>query len=359
MLEFTLSGNAWFDSVPQPVLLAKHKRIEYFNPAAKALFAAVDIPLGEGLALPTGFPTESDSVAQITLADQTWIIQSCPLEDKVLYQLQPLREEDGMSLPRLNQLATEFRALLSPLSAAIETLEQSMVETEQLRTASWVSALNQQHYKLLRFVQHLDFYSQSTEDLMLFYPLRELDFGAVCQELDHTLSYMAELMGHHFSYKGSEHLFILGNATLLERLVYNLVSNALRAGGDISMTLKVSHHQAVLRLSDTAGGIDPAKMSALFTPNVTHPLDLNTFYQEGFGLGIPICQRIADLHGGQLFFTRSKKGTSVTLSLPLPPEGCQLTLRSDDLFTSPGYNDVLVELSDVLPSSCYTLDALT
>ena len=74
---------------------------------------------------------------------------------------------------------------------------------------------------------------------------------------------------------------------------------------------------------------------------------------RGLGLGLPICQRIAQGHGGMIVAQSEEgKGSLFTVSLPAVKAGrVQLKDRGSDY--AGGFNRTLVEMSDALSSEAF------
>jgi PAS domain S-box-containing protein len=100
----------------------------------------------------------------------------------------------------------------------------------------------------------------------------------------------------------------------MKQVILNLVANAFEAmpeGGTLTIISKASTGLVELSFGDTGAGIAKEKMGKLWTPFVTTK-------PKGMGLGLPICKRIVEAHGGNIVVeTGSGKGTTFTLSLPL------------------------------------------
>ena len=85
----------------------------------------------------------------------------------------------------------------------------------------------------------------------------------------------------------------------------------------ITLSLIEYNHEAELKISDSGIGIPESHLENIF----------KRFYQvdparsgdeHGAGLGLHICKRIVDLHGGSISATKNKtKGTTFTIRLPL------------------------------------------
>lgn len=112
-----------------------------------------------------------------------------------------------------------------------------------------------------------------------------------------------------------------GNVNAVQQVIVNLLKNAKDAvdekgGGRLS--LKVSHDEAAgelrIRVEDEGAGISPEAMSRLFTPFFTTKDD-----GVGTGLGLPICRKIVEEHGGRIEVESPlgpQGGTAFTVSFP-------------------------------------------
>jgi PAS domain S-box-containing protein len=107
----------------------------------------------------------------------------------------------------------------------------------------------------------------------------------------------------------------------LEQVLLNLVLNALRAmpgGGWVEVSGQRIQHAngsaASICVTDTGPGIDPEHAAKIFQPGFSTRLD-------GPGLGLAVCRKIAEQHGGSLdAANRPGAGACFTLTFPLPGE---------------------------------------
>lgn len=101
----------------------------------------------------------------------------------------------------------------------------------------------------------------------------------------------------------------------IQRMVLNLVMNAIEAlapGGAIEVQTRSDNGQAVITVTDDGPGIAPADQEKIFRPFYT------TKGQHGTGLGLSLCRRIAELHGGQIrVHSRPGEGSRFEVRLPL------------------------------------------
>ena len=100
----------------------------------------------------------------------------------------------------------------------------------------------------------------------------------------------------------------------LSRLFYNLLNNAadeMKDGGKITLRFKKSHGELQVEVQDNGKGIAPEIAESLFKPFATFGKP------NGTGLGLTICRRIAEDHGGRIWVT-SQPGKGATFSFTLP-----------------------------------------
>ena len=114
-----------------------------------------------------------------------------------------------------------------------------------------------------------------------------------------------------------EPLHVEGDAFGLGRVWRNLLQNAVEAtppGGRIRVHAARVGTQAVVRISDTGRGIEPARLPRLFDEFVTSK-------HRGLGLGLAICRRVIDQLGGEIRVTsEAGEGTTFEVALPIAPD---------------------------------------
>jgi signal transduction histidine kinase len=109
-----------------------------------------------------------------------------------------------------------------------------------------------------------------------------------------------------------------GDSALLERMLANLVENAIRhnrPGGELFLTTSTSQGMAEVLVSNGGAVIDPAQVGSL-----TEPFRRLNRGSGGFGLGLSIVRSVTEVHGGILELTaRREGGLQVRVRLPAAP----------------------------------------
>jgi signal transduction histidine kinase len=104
------------------------------------------------------------------------------------------------------------------------------------------------------------------------------------------------------------------DAELMERVFYNLLANAAQAtapGGAVTVKTRPVDGNAEISVIDRGSGIDPKLIDTIFNPFFTTKPD-------GVGLGLAICSKIVDQHGGKIAVeSQPGKGSVFRVYLPL------------------------------------------
>ena len=112
-------------------------------------------------------------------------------------------------------------------------------------------------------------------------------------------------------------LNIYCDSYLIERAAQNLIINALKyARSEVAVSISISQSLARLIVEDDGPGIKPEDYQQVFDSFVRLE---SASAKKGFGLGLAIVRRIAQLHGGGIEVSRSKLGGArFVLSIPQP-----------------------------------------
>ena len=104
------------------------------------------------------------------------------------------------------------------------------------------------------------------------------------------------------------------DAELMERVFYNLLANAAQAtapGGAVTVKTRPVADSAEISVIDRGEGIEPKIIDTIFNPFLTTK-------PEGVGLGLAICSKIVDQHGGKIAVESERgKGSVFRVYLPL------------------------------------------
>ncbi|MBX7491960.1 two-component sensor histidine kinase [Qipengyuania sp. 1NDW9] len=105
--------------------------------------------------------------------------------------------------------------------------------------------------------------------------------------------------------------------TWLKRGLRNLVSNALRYGGDANVSIAREGDEAILRVEDNGPGIPEDRIAEMLEPFTRGEASRNRA-TGGAGLGLTLARAVAEQHGGTLTLSnRPEGGLRAEFRLPL------------------------------------------
>ena len=115
---------------------------------------------------------------------------------------------------------------------------------------------------------------------------------------------------------------VRSDPNLLAEIISNLVSNAIRytEKGEVRMTCVVRDGQCYLEVADTGVGIEADQLEEIFRE--FHQCKSPGSSKEGFGLGLAIVRRLADLLDHRINVESSPgKGSKFSVSVPIVTDG--------------------------------------
>jgi PAS domain S-box-containing protein len=113
----------------------------------------------------------------------------------------------------------------------------------------------------------------------------------------------------------------------LERILYNLLENAVKyspSGGEVRISAKPEAGYLVIGVSDQGIGISPANQAKLFAP--FQRLEKQPVGVRGVGLGLMVCRRLVEAHGGRIWVeSKPGHGSSFFFTMPLQAPSAEKT----------------------------------
>jgi PAS domain S-box-containing protein len=126
--------------------------------------------------------------------------------------------------------------------------------------------------------------------------------------------------GHRFVTSIPEKLpSINGDPLRIERILYNLLDNAVKyspSGSQIKILVNVELDRLVIGVSDRGKGLSSSEQARIFGP-FQRLENSRPDQARGAGLGLMVCRRLVEAHGGEVWVeSRKGKGSTFFFSLP-------------------------------------------
>jgi signal transduction histidine kinase len=208
--------------------------------------------------------------------------------------------------------------LNTPLTALKTNLEMAVAESDVAQRQEFLVRALEQNQRLEKLTSNLLDLSriEASDGASTFEPL---DLRQSVAQTGERFASRADQADRNFSLSLPDNeVMILGNAAQLERVIGNLLENALKftpTGGNISLALEKSETTAILAITDTGIGIPPEDLPHLFE---RFHRGRNSSPYPGNGLGLAIVKASVSAHRGNIQVeSQVGQGTSMKIQLPL------------------------------------------
>lgn len=335
-----------FDHFPEPVFYLRSGRIQYSNPAALSL----EPEWTAGVEIPGALSPEPDREG----------VFSCSLGGRE-FQAAVTRAEDGLLLVlrrsvavpaggALTALPIQLRELMNNIQAAAQMLAPVVEESGEESARLHLAMLHQSFYRLLRLTRHLELAERAGREDFAGTEKQAIDLAEFCRAAVYGASKLAEQAGVTLREDIPGGMMpCVGDRELLEIMLLELISNALKAagrGGEAGVHLAFNGSRALITVWDNGPGMSQAELTAMMDGASPDSLPKPG---TGLRLGLPIARYAAAAHGGAILLeSREGRGLRVTASLPLQKPG-KGKLHTPIPAAEEGFPLSLTLLSDALP----------
>ncbi|MBT0663038.1 histidine kinase [Geobacter pelophilus] len=203
-------------------------------------------------------------------------------------------------------LAHEIRNPLSGIKGYAQVIEK---KPQDERNSGFAHRIVSETLRLETLVSDLLSYAKSDRESML-----TLNLSAVVSHVVALLQPEAEQLNIKFICEFTENILIYSNQDRLSQVLLNVVKNAIQSiseSGSIKITSSVDGKYALVKVSDTGQGISMEDLPRIFEP-------FYTTKARGTGLGLALCKKIVEEHGGKITVQSSVgEGTTVSISIPI------------------------------------------
>jgi two-component system, OmpR family, sensor kinase len=232
-------------------------------------------------------------------------------------QMEKIARSDALRRDLIAGVSHDLRTPLASLRGYIETLQIKEDALSPSERREYLQVVSSQSERLHRLVEEL-FELAKLQDLELRINLEPFSPSELVQDIVQKFSLAAKDKGLelHATFMPNAPL-MMGDISLIERLLDNLLENAIRhtAKGRIEVSVSADAAAITLEVTDTGIGISDDVLPHIF----------ERFYVDktrgpssgGTGLGLAIVKRIAELHGGQVSaYSQLAVGTTFHVRLP-------------------------------------------
>ncbi len=244
------------------------------------------------------------------------------MANRIMEQLTELRQTDALRRELVANVSHDLRTPLASLQGYLETLMLKNAEFSEEEKRNYLEIAMKHAVHLSELIGDL-FELAKLEANEIKPHLEPFALQELVQDVFHKFELKAQQHGVKFEQQLEEEPpFVYGDIGLIERVLDNLLDNAIRhtpRDGCITVVITPHNDKVLLEIADTGDGISPLDMPHIFdrfyAPTKTGYTDT-----KGTGLGLAIARHIIELHGGSIHASsKLNQGTVFSFDLPQPP----------------------------------------
>jgi PAS domain S-box-containing protein len=241
-------------------------------------------------------------------------------EEKIINYSEELKEinasKDKFFSIIAHDLKSPFHGLLG-LTRMIAEEYDTMTETE---VKSYLEVIKESTESTYKLIENLLEWSRFESGKMKYNPALQNMFMIV-EDTKILLNQVARMKNISLRNKLGHQSFIWGDDNMLQSLMQNLISNAIKftpKDGSIEVWENRFDNYIEYTISDTGVGIKEEDIQKLFRIDVNFSTR-GTQQEKGTGLGLVLCKEIVNIHGGKISVTsKVGEGTHIIFTLNKP-----------------------------------------
>jgi len=243
-------------------------------------------------------------------------------DEEILQVNRQLEQSSRFKSEFLANMSHELRTPLNAILGFSEILLDSTMELTAGERTEFMRNIQSSGQHLLSLINDvLDLAKIEAGKMELH--LEDMPVNDALQEVTGILEPMARQQGVQLVTTGADRVgSVRADRSKFKQVLYNLLSNAVKftpPPGRVSVVIRDADDQLVVSVSDTGVGIKAEDLPRLFRDFQQLDGSYTRRYQ-GTGLGLALCRRFVELHGGRIWAeSEFGKGSTFTFTLPLQP----------------------------------------
>lgn len=240
------------------------------------------------------------------------------MAERIIEQIDTLKKQDQLRRELVANVSHDLRTPLATLRGYLETLHIKGDKLNETERQDYLSTALRHSERLSRLIDDLfELAKLDADEIKLHY--EKVALADLTQDVIQKFELQAIKQGITLKLDTDNHSpFIHADIALIERVLENLISNALHhteKGGSVNVILTKDEESIELQVKDTGHGIAAKELPYIF----------GRFYQAdnnrsggGAGLGLAISQKIIKLHESIITVSSTvDKGTVFSFKLPI------------------------------------------
>jgi signal transduction histidine kinase len=247
------------------------------------------------------------------------------MEDKIAQATRELSDANR-ELQQLDELKTDFIAdmsheLRSPVTAIKGGLDYLKRTIHEEGNKTYLALIDNNLLRLTHLVSDMLDLTR-IEAGKVNWHFEENDLSVLIREVIEILSFKAGEKSIALCYPGSTPVWVEMDLERIEQVLVNLIENAIKfssPGTRVEIDTRVESSWVKVTVKDFGIGIAEKDLETIFQKFHTLPSGGGNGQTKGTGLGLTICRKIVEAHGGRIW-AQSTAGRGSTFCFLLPPK---------------------------------------
>ncbi|MEO7213854.1 MAG: two-component regulator propeller domain-containing protein [Mucilaginibacter sp.] len=255
-----------------------------------------------------------------------------------------MHEVDMMKVKFVTNLGHEFR---TPISLIMAPTDKLLAQQNDHQTAKQLAVIKRNSRRLLNLVdQMLDFRKLEEQELKLC--LSDGEITSFIKDVVDSFQDLSESKNIQLSYEGLSHpLFVKFDGDKIERMLFNLLSNAFKftpPRGKVNVEVLQAATEGsepvvslMIKVTDSGIGIEKENVNLIFK-RFFQVGDLSGGLNQGSGIGLSIAKEFVEMHHGTIAVD-SKPGSGSIFTVTLNLKTFEHQLSTEEVIPTVGEFD--------------------
>lgn len=290
---------------------------------ANKLFALVVITYDES----KNYFSKKDSYLNEILSKIGYIVKQIENNSEIKYitekkkELEDVIKLEAMKVEFLSNMSHEFRTPINIILAITQLLNMHNKSLSDEKYKEYLNVLKQNSYRLLRLINNImDITKVNSDSDQL--NLVNCNIVSVLEEIVmSTVLYASEKKRNIIFDTDNEEIILACDEDKIERIMLNLISNAIKFSEcdtdiEIKINTKLDLNRVYISIKNYGSNIEFKDREKIFERFYRVDNSLNR-KNEGCGIGLFLCRKFIEMHGGEIFLDNIDNGTQFSFYLPI------------------------------------------
>lgn len=272
--------------------------------------------------------------------------------ENMIVKLKQKEEDEKLKNQFFTNISHEFKTPVNVIYSAMQMQEKCIEEGNLTGCGKYTSSIRQNCFRLIRLINNI--LDINKIESGYYSPAKKI------VNIVEKVENITESIIDYASFKGievifdttEEEIFCYCDEDSLERIVLNLISNAIKYneyGGFIFINIEKDNDKVKIFFRDNGCGIENERIESIF--NRFERGDTTLYRKtEGSGIGLNLVKSMVEINGGNIVIdSEIGKGTTVKVEFPVVQYNVEDYYRLQDEFTFENtlVSKVEIEFSDI------------